>query len=346
MANVNRLRNSILAALSAGVLLLGGCTGDTAGGPGADGDVSGDVFVSTDDSVGKLTLTVTSSSVVTSKTTTFSATVTDASGAPVPQIRVACDTERGLALIEPVTGVELTDSFGGMSGIVGCETPGSLQIGCRLPIGANKRKFSTIKCTGAVPAGFTGFEGAGGGGLFGGVAVPEDGDPGGTGVDGVRISSVSFDDGGDTGTTSIDTSYVSDCDGDSDTVDPEPFTDTIVRFKIENDTNQKIILSTYSYSLNDSNGSGAAFTSKSIALLGTLEIDGNGGSGEISGLMLVATPGGAGGDKYYADSSFSIPTDLGFRNFTFRVKGSNESGDSVTLVFKSSASVGAFNRCS
>jgi hypothetical protein len=337
------LRKSLvtIALAAASVGLLAGCSGDTGGGSAADETFEDSAFVSTEGSVGALTLSVRSSRVSTSSSTGFTVSVTDVDGAPVGQIRVSCDTERGLALIEPNTGTELTDSFGTMSGVVGCEAPGSFQIGCRLPVGGNKRRFATIVCEGNVPAGFAGFPGAGGGGLFGGVAVPENGAPGGTGVDGIIARSVTFDDGGQSNTLSLDTTFNTNCDGDPTTVDPEPFTDSIVKFNVQNDLNQNITLTSYSFSVPQAFGTGTGTaTSSTIAFSGPIVINA-GSDADMLGLFLRAT--GAG--KFYPGVATAIP-DLGFRNITFRINGSNDAGEGFTLVIRSGASIGGFDRCS
>ncbi|RIL12175.1 MAG: hypothetical protein DCC75_00895, partial [Proteobacteria bacterium] len=175
-----------------GILALAGygCSGggDTDGG---DENFEGTGFVATDDAAGGLTLTVDQTTLSISEVSGFSVDVFDASGDPVAGLEIACDTEQGLAIVEPNTGFELTDSSGHMSGKVGCESPGSYQMACRLPIGGNKRKFETIRCSGDIPTGFSGFPGAAGGTLGvgtggGGSADQGDGGAGGTDEGGVR----------------------------------------------------------------------------------------------------------------------------------------------------------------
>src|SRR5690349_17352826 len=91
--------------------LLAGCAGNTSGG-GDDG--SGGVFVATPESVGTIEMQVCSDLEV-SGTCGLSVGVKNAAGQPVTDMPVVCDTEQGLALIEPTTGRELTDSIGAVS---------------------------------------------------------------------------------------------------------------------------------------------------------------------------------------------------------------------------------------
>ena len=161
--------------LLAGCLLIAtavvSCSGDTDGGPVADESWLGTSFVGSDGSTGTIALEVLDTELNVGEMTGFRVYVLDSAGRPVPEIRIFCDTEEGLALIEPTTGSELTDSNGQMSGRVGCEAVGSLQLGCRLPIGANWRDFETIRCGGTVgtTSDFGESSGGGLGGPGGGV---------------------------------------------------------------------------------------------------------------------------------------------------------------------------------
>lgn len=337
-----------------GSLVLAGCGGGGTDGGGSP-DFTGQTFVGGDAS-GTLTLSVSSTSVPVASTATFSAVVKDANGAAVPQIQIACDSEQGLAIIEPSSGFELTDSFGNMSGIVGCSLPGSFQMACRLPIGANKQKYVTIHCTGgAVPAGFDGFPGAGGGGLGGGVQTPDDGgEPGGTGTDGLRIAAIELVPSvGEQGTTAVDTAQ-RNCEIDPNE-DPncEPFGDDLIQFTVQNDTNQIFRFSSYTYTVPEATDTGgASFTSKSISLVTqNFEVLPQGDSATVTALFTEAISGAGtcGLEKRFADAAFSIGDqnsgDLGFRAVTFRLNGTNESGDAVTLTASSTFSFDAFDNC-
>ncbi len=338
-----------------GSLVLAGCGGGGGTDGGGSPDFAGETFVG-GDSNGTLTISVASTSIPVASTSTFNVTVKDASGAPVPQIQVACDSENGIAIIEPSTGFELTDSFGGMSGVVGCSLPGSFQMACRLPIGANKQQYVSILCTGgAVPAGFDGFPGAAGGGLGGGVQTPDDGgEPGGTGTDGVRIASIELVQGvGEPGGTGIDT-LQRNCEIDpNEDADCEEFADDGINFVITNDTNQTFRFTDYTYTVPEATGTGgASFTSKSISLVNSpLEVQPQGDDATAHAVFaeIISGSGVCGGEKRFADASFSIGAsnggDLGFRAVTFRLNGTNESGDSVTLTASATFSFDAFDNC-
>ena len=336
-----------LAKLAALVLLASsivfglGCTGDTDGGTEGEEDFAGTQFVATDDSVGTIRLNVTSNSIPVSEISSFSVTVRDASGRPVPQIQISCDTEAGLAILEPTSGAELTDSFGTMSGVVGCEAPGSFQLACRLPIGANRRKFETIQCTGGVPTGFAGFGGATGGGLGGGVDTTDGSGIGGTDTDGVRMTSILlFDTGdasGDDGTTSIDVA-ISACP-DAETV--EPFFDTLIKVGVINNTNQLIRFTKLKYTVLDSDGAGTTFTSKELSLIGEAEVLPSGGENQFITLFADVI----GGVKHFAGSSTAIPA-LGFRVVTVRLIGTNDLGEEIVVAGRTTLSFDNFYRCS
>lgn len=315
-----------------------GCTGggDTDGGSAADEDFAGEEFVD-DASAGSIDLVITNTSVAVGQTTGFRVTVTDASGGPARQIPIYCDTEEGVAVIEPTTGRETTDSSGSISGIFGCERPGSFQVACRLPIGGNKRDFEDILCTGAVPAGFTGFPGAAGGGLGGGVSVqdPDDpnGSPGGGNLDNsVVVSDLDIYDVGSDPVFSIDSIQEPDCDGDSETVDPEPFVENAFTATIENDANQRVTFNTYQITVP------GVYTSAQFPI--KVEVDGNGGRAGISGLITTENP------KVFFGSSSGLTSFDGPRTFRFTFRGTAEGGDAVTLTASVTVNITNINNCS
>lgn len=352
MGTRTNLRRSVISGLVSTLALMAlvftvGCSGNTNGGDQNDPHLGDDVFTS--DDVGSISVKVSNESFPVSETTTFSAEVRDGSGAPVENIRVSCDSESGVAIIEPSQGFFTTNTYGNASGVIGCKAPGSFLFGCRLPVGANKREFVQIKCTGAVPQGFDGFPGAAGGGLGGGVVVGDDGTPGGTGVDGVTIEAITFVTGTNSDTTSIDTTQAN-CETDPAEVPVcEPFFDDYVQFTFRNRTNQTFILTKYNYTIPNADGLGTSFTSKSISLNSQILLN-DGGVAQPQVLFTESrTPAGAGTcglRKRFLDSSTVIPSDLGVRNISFRVTATNENGDSVILRFTGSASFDNFDYCS
>ncbi|GEM_PF-980780 len=308
---------------------------------GGDKDFSGTQFVA-DDSVGSIFFKTLPSTIQTSRTAPFLVDVRDGSGSPVPEIEISCDTEQGLALIEPTTGREITDNFGSMSGILGCASPGSFQIGCRLPIGANKRVFSRVTCTGEIPDGFVGFPGAGGGGLGGGQQSSDDAGPGGTSTEGFGILSKSLTDGLIEKSSSVDTNQVNNCGSEGD--DTEPFGDAVVTIDFVNETNSTISCESYT------------ITVPSIGTFGPISLGAaisggvapNGGEASVS-VLLAAAQGD--GTKTWAGSNTTILSSTGFKNTTFTFSCNKDTGDKAdigeSLTISTSFGIGFsnVNRC-
>lgn len=323
--------SSVLLGLATISIVATGCDSGKTDGGGPSGKE--DQFVSNESTTGSIGLSISNTSFSVGNTSGFFATVRDSNGAPVSGIRIACDTEQGLALIEPTTGFEITDGFGNVSGVVGCERPGSYQMACRLPVGGNKREFGSVICTGDIPSGFTGFPGAGGGGLGGG-SDPSANDGTSTAV----ISGVNFYDGGSLSSSS---SSVDITQGLCDDGSGEPFFDTSVGFNITNNTKDTITITSYRYTVSNFDGAGGSHTSPSLSLNNQVMVDANGGSSEVFALLLDANGSG----KRFFGRTENISSE-GFRNFSFRVSGTTGNGDSITLTAGNSASLGTFDRCS
>lgn len=361
--NTRRL-SSIAFASALGTLgiVLACCTGGTDGG---EEDFSGGQFVGSDANTGSLQINVLSTDMSVSQTSGFGVAVKNAQGGPVGGIKVSCDSEKGVAILEPASGGELTDSSGNMSGVIGCAAPGSYQLACRLPVGANKRQLVDIKCRGPIPTGFTGFPGAGGGGLGGGSDTSDSGGVGGTDTDGVRISSMSFDDfavGFDATATnfSIDTLQavctVDEGDG-TQTPPPTPvitlegFFDTILRVRVINNTNQAIQFSQMRYTVlnggSDGSGSGGAdFDSDSVTFVGqAVAVGGGGGTGDLSMLAIQAVPGTSTLEKRFVGASANIATNAGFKTVQVTLFGENDSGDDIQVSASMTLDFAPFNRC-
>ena len=319
-------------------LALWGC-GNTDGGEADDQSFGDDVFVSADGVTGKIEITV-PDRVAVGSTDNFSAKVTDVDGAAVPAIQVSCDSERGIAIIEPTTGTELTDSFGGISGVVGCRFPGSFQFGCRLPIGANKRKFKTIHCEGDIPSGFSGFPDAAGGGIgTGGVSVGDDGEPGGDGIDGVRVASLEVFDVSTNATFGVDVEATADCNGDGTADDPEPFVQNLVCATLENNNNQQVEIVNMRFTVDNVDGTGTGdYTSPNIRT--GVEVDPNGGTVEVCAPF---TSFNSSGDKVFVGRTTEI-AEL-FRNITFRYSVRNQSGDTGSVSIGTGIDFQNFNNC-
>jgi len=329
--SIKRLGTATILAASLGLF---GCSGDTDGGSAAT--PPGGTYSS--DGAGSIALDFPRGDEgAVSDVLGFVVSVRDESGAPVQNIRVSCDTEQGLALLEPTTGIEQTDGNGDMSGRVGCAAPGSYQIGCRLPVGANKRVFGTVRCAGPVPTGFSGFPGAGGGTLGGGSVIDD-------GSGGVRVVSAAFFDRGNTTSGSqIDVVQTADCPNTT-AVDPETFNDTLIRFTIVNDTNQAVRFSGYSYTVENGVSSGNDFTSGGLGF--TSNVEGTEVSGGATATLdsVFTTVNSSG--KFFIGSSTAIASTLGATNIIFELTGTTASGDTVTVELSTAAIFGNYNRCS
>lgn len=342
-----------IGRLLAGCLLIAtavvSCSGGTDGGTAGDESWLGTSFVASDGTTGTITLEVLETDLGVSEMTGFRVYVKDSAGRPVPEIRVFCDTEQGLAIIEPTSGSELTDDNGQMSGKVGCEVPGSLQIGCRLPIGAAFREFETIHCGGSIPAGFSGFGDTAGGGLGGpggGVAVNDDGGIGGTDSEnGVDIVSVAtLDSGSDAEGTAID--IQAGCCGDSCGPYPacgadctaEPFYDTQVKLTVANDSNQDVQFTTMRYRMENPTGvPSATETSDSIAIG-----DGIAAANDSKVISLMFLDAQSGGKAIIGGSAVSS----GFKRVTFFLSGTNDLGEEIEVSASVTLSFDNYCNCS
>ena len=207
------------------------------------------VYVAGNDENGSIDLVVDSTTMQVGNTGGFLVTVVGRNNEPISDMRVACDSEKGIAIVEPATGYEMTNASGRVSGVIGCEYAGSFRFGCRLPVGVNKRKFVSIRCEGL---GSASWPNAAGGGLGGGSQ--------GTDVDGdLRVSGVKFYDGGHENPTSIDLvgEQCGDivCDDDEcvckDEEDSncttEVFTPAQVKFRLVNESSLGVNLTSMSY---------------------------------------------------------------------------------------------------
>jgi hypothetical protein len=341
-------RGSYLGAFSALFIAgaLAGCLGgqgNTDGGSGAEHGFQDNVFVSDDSTTGTVSLSVSSTSLEVGNTSMFTVRAVNAQQQPVSNISVACDSEKGVAILDPQRGYALTDSNGVMSGMIGCEAPGSFQFLCRLAVGANRRKFVSVNCTGDVPSGFQGFPGAAGGGLGGGSQTNDDGD--------VRITTASFIDDGSASSgspaagASIDISQRADCDGDSTTVDFEPFFDTYARLTVENNLPEQVRFESLQYSVSDVDGQGTEFTSKRLGL--TQEADSTLADSGASTTIIMPIFKAYNGGKFVGDplgTGVQI-TNRALTTVSFTLIGKTASGESVSVKARATASFGDFNRC-
>lgn len=104
----------------------------------------------------------------------FRVILKDPNGLPLDNVQVFCESEHGIAILEPSKGgvaFEHTNDNGIMSGVIGGLTAGSYMFQCEGPQGYNLETQVHIRVSGEAPQGFTGWEGAAGGNLGGGRIV-------------------------------------------------------------------------------------------------------------------------------------------------------------------------------
>ncbi len=278
------------------------CTsGSTDGGEtGVDAD---DTFVGEDS--GSVSLELNSDRFPVGSTTGFFFKAKDSFGAPVPNIQAACDSEAGIAILEPTTGQEMTDDSGAISGRIGCEAPGSYQFGCRLPVGAGLREFKRIVCTGSAPEGFAGFPGAAGGGLGSGGSVVDD--PSNR----IAVTSVAVEAIGTDATNEIDITRTA-C-----TTGLEQWGNDTLVVAVKNGTSQVVRFTSASFTSAASSSTGGSVTSGSLA--GVCEIAaGATGTCKIPFTRILGLAAGA--SKEFSGTSVTL-TVTGSRNVTARLTG-------------------------
>lgn len=342
----------LLTSTLVGACILGfvGCQGSTDGGEAANPDYRDEVFIGDETSTGSIRVELNQSQIPVGGTSGFKAYVTDSQGQPIANTRVVCDSEQGVALIEPTTGYELTNSSGVMSGVIGCAAPGSYQMVCRLSIGANRRQFVSVVCTGEVPSGFAGFPGAGGGGLGGGTQASDDGD--------IRITDAGLLDDGDSTSTSVsadasvDTVQAADCDVSTTAVELEPFFDTYAVLKVENNLAERVTLLYLECSVTGVDGTNNTADCGTIGLTrasgSTLEANND------STVIQVPVFKAYNGRKYVGNPTSGTGTQItssGLYTVSFKLyyqRASDEGGDGSDLPYitaSAPASFGNFNRC-
>lgn len=342
---INRAMTLLVVGTSFG--LLAGCGGSSTGSDGKS--TVGTQFVSDETTTGSLELELKDDTLEVGQTAGFFAHVRDENGKGIPSISVACDSERGVALIDPLLGRAMTDSNGSVSGIWGCESPGSFQVGCRMATGGNRRQFATIKCTGNPPSGFTGFPGAGGGGLGsgGGVLDPGSGGPGS--VDGlVRIADIQVVDisGESDAVPEIDLSQ-SLCEGGAtpnDTSDDtlEGWGDDEVVITIQNDSDRVVEFTGFRYVVKAGQSNGTDYESSLIRDFARAQARAE-STVTISAAIFDATVSGF---KSYDRPGATIPTDGRRRNVRFTVFGVDDRGEEVSLSATVSMNFDHYGNCS
>ncbi|MCB0324592.1 MAG: hypothetical protein KDD69_13510 [Bdellovibrionales bacterium] len=262
----------------------------------------------------------------------FLVTATDPSGLPLSNIRLNCESEHGIAIIEPSRGgvaFEHTNVNGIMSGVLGGVAPGSYLLECRGPQGFNLQDRISLLVTGDVPEGFDGFPGAAGGNLGGGtiVEVPDED----LTVRQVQIVTVS---GEPARNGIVDISFNGDCDGDPTTVDPEDYGFDNFQMTITNQRDDRAFVNSVTISI-PSLGISATQQLGGLVIPDNAEVDLVGTFTEFPAGSSVKVIAGSGGP--------AVPT--GTYNVTFTVRGSTGSGDSFTLQQNAAVTFGAVDNC-
>lgn len=298
-------------------------SGNTSGGEsdGDDGSYVGE-------NAGSVSLDLVSDRIPVGGTSGFFFSAKDSDGAPVSNIQVACDSEEGVAILEPTTGFEMTDGDGAISGRIGCEAPGSYQFGCRLPVGTGLREFKRIVCTGSAPEGFTGFPGAAGGGLGSGGSVVDD--P----ASRIKVTNVVLE------------SIVSATDSRVDTT-RTACTSTLERWgndtlilTVQNGTQYPVRFTSASYTSAASSSTGGSVTSADLA--GICEIAA-GGTGTCRVPLTRIAGLAAGATKEFAGTSTTIAVS-GNRNVTVRLSGTWRNTD-LTISGARSIAYSNYDNC-
>lgn len=304
--------------------------GDSDG--GGNESTPGIQYVSDGGSGSRLTIEV-DDEIAVGGTAHFLILATDPNGAPMQNLLITCDTEDGIAILEPVvraTGsttaaIEHTSARGGMSGVLAGERPGSFMIECRASFGTNLIVRKTLRITGE---GVATFAGSAGGGLGGGVVDDGDDD-----AEQVNFLDISFTDV--TGTTSqvaqIDLSQIGNCDGDALTVDPEIFGEDGYNLSIKNNRSAAIQIDSVEFSI-----SGIV---TSINQATQIVIPAGSSTAGLSGPFSFVN-----GTKNY--SGTNIPIDIGTENVVFTVTGSALDGSSPFTIRRSAVmTANHYNNC-
>lgn len=285
----------MMVLVGAGCLTLMACNqGDT----GAGNVGTGTQYVSDGSAGATLTLDVAKTLLV-GDTTGFVVTATDPRGQPLPFIRIFCDSEKGISIIEPSAGgvgFESTSATGHMSGVIGGLLRGSYLFECRGPEGSNLVVRESIVIGGEVPANFNGFPGASGGNLGGGSLSQA----------GVQVRAITFTDaGGEAPSGPIDTVQTLDCDPVTAGNQVEPFTFTNYKVTVQNDTELRVLIQSVHFSIRDSNGS------ETGTLTVNVPIDAK-STADVIGVLITFLGGQsfAGTNDPVEDGTWSVTVDL------------------------------------
>ena len=333
----------VAALMAIATMALFSCTGDTDGGSEAKNAVDVNPFVDNGGAGAKLEIEIDSPErqVGVGQEVEFRVKVTDPQGAPLQFVRVFCDTEQGVAIIEPSrngVALESTNRNGYVSGSIGGVTPGSYVMECRAQSGFNLVDKTTIRVTGTVLAGFQGFPGAAGGNLGGGRVIDQtpDVDDG----NGIRISAVSVSDASSAAGVAAGPLDVSR-NGCRDTAVPpvctsEPFVFNTFTLTIKNDTATNVFINTVEVR----QGSRTVVSAQGVPT----EVKQSGQTANITGILTTGINCSE-SKCFNTGGTNNLSIGLGTRNYTFIITGTSEAGNSFEVTRAAAIQFDNVNNC-
>ncbi len=343
--NGQTVRKIFLVGLFALPFLSGCWNGDTDGGSANDDAGIGVIPVSDGGFGATLTIELDdgSNEIAVGEKKGFRVTALDPLGQPLARRRVFCESEKGIAIIEPSSGgvaFEHTNLEGKLSGVLGGAEPGSYLLECRLEEGFNLVARKSLKITGSVPVGFNGFPGAAGGNLGGGT-LPENPNQAEISADQVEYATLPSQAFSADGQIDIVKNLL--CLNPNGTANgPEPFGIDLFQVTFTNPTGFDADIDEVDFTVRDPNGvtsrQGIGLTVKSGQ---TAQIIGH--FTEPAGVGTDLGTGFVGNLKQFAATT--VRPVAGTYEVDFKVKGSLENGDSFSVTVPSSVVFGNFNVC-
>jgi|GEM_PF-1772474 len=282
--------------------------------------------------------------------TGFKVTLKDPRGQPLQYIRIMCESEKGIAILEPSSGgvaFEHTDSAGNMSGKIGGLHPGSYIMECRAPDGFNLVARTTVIIKGDVPVDFIGFPGAAGGNLGGGLIVdqtpPDDELNQDNGS--VRIVKVEYSDGPNMTSEYGPIDLVQEkCDikntpNDKDDDVPEPFWLNPFEVTFSNTLLQSVFIDSVDINIGNSAGTSIQTAYYFTDAAKRVEVASQ-GTGAVTGLL---TEFRGGGSKLFVGTDAIVQ--FGTYRIDFVVTGVTADGRSFTVNAGSTLTFDDVDRC-
>ncbi len=338
-----QLRNSLILAMACLTAGYVGC-GSTGGGQGKNDAGLGTHPVSDGGFGAKLTISLAdgTNEIETGGTKDFFVIATDPNGLPLAERRVFCESEKGLAIVEPSSGgvaFEHTNADGKMSGVLGGASPGSYLLECRLEEGFNLIARKHFKITGDVPPGFNGFLGAAGGNLGGGVIVPNPNAQ----VGDVEVTSIGFNVLGEAAEINpglIDLGQDTDCsnDGSTTTDDIEPYGFDQVILHLKNPLSEAVTIDEVQITINNASDPETtlgvttvvpALTTDQEVAVAFSDFPNSNSTKYLAGLPGVAA------NQFIA----------GTYNVTFDISGETASGEDINTSVSTAVTFAQIDRC-